>query len=68
MYSGEEGLYNLLEGSKIDIRFLGDEYKQKKVTGVDLNIPIHYLDRSHGWSTTKFKTLIYEQINGKDIL
>ena len=62
MYSGEDKLYNLLEGSKIDIRFLGDDYKGKKITGEDLNIPIHYLDRSHKWSTTKFKTLIYEQI------
>lgn len=62
MYSGEDELYNLLEGSKIDIRFLGDDYKTKKVTGEDLNLPIHYLDRAHKWSTTRFKTLIYEQI------
>ena len=68
MYSGEEVLYNLLEVSKIDIRFLGDDYKQKQITGSDLKIPIHYLNRSHGWSTTKFKTLIYEQINAKNLL
>jgi glycerol-3-phosphate cytidylyltransferase len=68
MYSGEDRLYDLLEGSKIDIRFLGDDYKQKQITGSDLKIPIHYLNRSHGWSTTKFKTLIYEQINAKNLL
>jgi glycerol-3-phosphate cytidylyltransferase len=65
MYSGEEVLYNLLEDSKIDIRFLGDDYKGKKITGEDLNIPIHYLDRTHKWSATKFKTLIYEQIKNE---
>ena len=43
---------------KIDVRFLGNDYKGKDFTGKDLNIPIHYLDRSHGWSTTKFKKLI----------
>ena len=31
----------------------------------NLNIPIHFLDRSHGWSTTKYKELIYKQIDGK---
>lgn len=68
VYSGEDELYNLLKDLKPAIRFLGDDYKDKKITGEDLNIPIHYLDRSHGWSTTKFKTLIYQQIDGKDLL
>ena len=42
----------------IDVRFLGDDYQGKEFTGMELNIPIHYLDRSHGWSTTKYKELI----------
>lgn len=67
-YSGEDGLYSLLKELKPEIRFLGDDYKGKEITGEDLNIPIHYLDRSHGWSTTKFKTLIHQQIDGKDLL
>jgi glycerol-3-phosphate cytidylyltransferase len=66
-YSGEEDLYSLLEEVDPDVRFLGDDYKGKKITGEDLNIQTVYLDRSHGWSTTKFKTLIHEQINGKNI-
>lgn len=66
-YNGEEDLYKLLEEVDPDVRFLGDDYKGKKITGEDLNIQIVYLDRSHGWSTTKFKTLIHEQINGKNI-
>jgi glycerol-3-phosphate cytidylyltransferase len=66
-YNGEDDLYELLQEIDPDVRFLGDDYKGKKVTGEDLNIQIVYLDRSHGWSTTKFKTLIHEQINGKNI-
>ena len=57
-YSLEIDLYKLISSRKIDVRFLGNDYKDKDFTGKDLNIPIHYLDRSHGWSTTKFKKLI----------
>ena len=57
-YKLETDLYELLSNLDIDIRFLGDDYKSKPFTGDDLNIPIHFLDRSHGWSTTKFKNKI----------
>ncbi|MAD28368.1 MAG: glycerol-3-phosphate cytidylyltransferase [Woeseiaceae bacterium] len=62
-YSTEAELYKLISSRSIDVRFLGDDYKNKDFTGKDLNIPIHYLDRSHGWSTTKFKKLISDSIN-----
>ena len=61
-YQIESDLYDILQTEQIDIRFLGDDYKDKAFTGDDLGIPIHYLDRSHGWSTTKFKKLIAETI------
>lgn len=67
LYSGEDELLSILKNSRIDIRFLGEDYRDKDYTGKELGIPVHYLDRSHGWSTTKFKTLIYEQIHGKDL-
>ena len=62
-YCTEAELYTLISSRKIDIRFLGDDYRNKDFTGKDLNIPIHYLDRSHGWSTTKFKQLIANSID-----
>ena len=61
-YQIESDLYDILKTEQIDIRFLGDDYKDKAFTGDDLGIPIHYLDRSHGWSTTKFKKLIADTI------
>ena len=61
-YQTESDLYKILKKTKIDIRFLGDDYKDKPFTGDDLEIPIHYLDRSHGWSTTKFKKLIADTV------
>ena len=48
--------------NEYDIRFLGDDYRNKSFTGDDLNIHIHYLNRDHGWSTTKFKNLITKTI------
>ena len=59
-YTYEEQLYDLLKLGQFDVRFLGDDYKDKPFTGDDLKVPIHYIDRSHGWSTTKFKRLIAE--------
>ena len=59
-YTYEEQLYDLLKMGEFDVRFLGDDYKDKPFTGDDLKIPIHYLNRDHGWSTTKFKKLIAE--------
>ena len=60
IYTLESDLLHLLNTLNPEIRFLGDDYKDKPFTGYDLGIPIHYLDRSHGWSTTKFKKLIAE--------
>ena len=61
-YQIESDLYDILKTEQIDIRFLGDDYKDKAFTGDDLGMPIHYLDRSHGWSTTKFKKMIAESV------
>ena len=58
-YTYEEQLYDLLRVGEFDVRFLGDDYiDRKSFTGKDLNIPIHFINRDHGWSTTKFKKLI----------
>jgi glycerol-3-phosphate cytidylyltransferase len=51
-YNSEDELYQLLKTRNIGIRFLGDDYKGKPITGEDLNIPVYYIDRSHGYSTT----------------
>ena len=67
-YNTEKELTFILENSNADIRFLGDDYKGKTSTRSHLEMPVYYVDRSHGWSATKFKTLIYEQINGKNNL
>lgn len=57
-YNTEGDLVELLKRLKPDIRFLGDDYKNAKITGAELNIPIIFLDRSHGYSMTEIKKRI----------
>lgn len=62
-YDTENELYWMLKDGDYGVRFLGDDYIGKSFTGDDLEIPIHYLNRDHGWSTTKYKTLIAQSLN-----
>lgn len=62
-YNTESELTDILNKVKPTIRFLGDDYKGKGSTRGHLKIPIHYVDRSHGWSTTKLKNLIRDELN-----
>ena len=61
-YTYEKELVDLIYRLNPDIRFLGDDYRGKTYTGFELDIPIHYLNRDHGWSTTKFKKLIADTL------
>ena len=63
-YTLESELYDYLKTNVnvIDVRFLGDDYIGKPFTGKDLHIPIHYINRDHGWSTTKFKKQIANEV------
>lgn len=61
-YDTENELYHMLKDGDFNVRFLGDDYIGKSFTGDDLDIPIHYLNRDHGWSTTKYKQLIADSL------
>ena len=61
-YTYESELYQLIKNGNFNIRFLGDDYQNKKFTGDDLGIKVHFLNRDHGWSTTKFKKLISKNL------
>ena len=62
-YNSENDLRNLIVKIKPDIRFLGDDYRDRTdYTGWGLPPKIIFLSRSHGWSTTKFKKLIANSI------
>ena len=54
-YNTEKELLFLIKSINPDVRFLGDDYIAKPYTGKELGTLIHWISRSHGWSTTKFK-------------
>ncbi|MBS1652568.1 MAG: adenylyltransferase/cytidyltransferase family protein [Bacteroidetes bacterium] len=57
-YNSEDELLLILKNKKIDIRFLGEDYKGRAITGQDLSIKIHYTNRSHGLSTSIYRKKI----------
>jgi len=61
-YNTEAELTFLLQSIDPDVRFLGDDYQFAEFTGAELRIPIHYIDRFHRWSTTKFKKQIADEV------
>lgn len=60
IYESEEDLEKLLANFTPDIRFLGDDYIDRQYTGIGISKQVHFVDRKHNWSTTKFKQQIYE--------
>jgi glycerol-3-phosphate cytidylyltransferase len=62
VYHSEEELYQLLIHEKVNIRFLGEDYKGRPITGGDLPIEIYYTNRSHGLSTSQYLRQIAERI------
>lgn len=58
LYGNEEELTKIMTEGNYQIRFLGDDYRGKPITAPEAITKIHYLDRSHGYSTTKIKERI----------
>ena len=58
-YDSEDDLTEIMKSGNFDVRFLGDDYRGRKITSPEAISNIHYLDRSHGYSTTAiFKRII----------
>ena len=61
-YTTEKELEEILKNTKYHVRILGDDYVGKYATAQEYSDEIAYIDRSHGWSTTKYKHLICESL------
>ena len=61
-YDTEADLLNMLSILNINIRFIGWDYKDKKITGEqickDRDIKIQYIHRSHSWSSSTLRERI----------
>jgi len=61
-YQTEEELTEIMTNGNFDVRFLGDDYRGKPITAPHSIQKIHYLDRSHGYSTTYILDRIKERL------
>ncbi len=59
-YNSEFELEQIIKISKANIRFLGQDYKGKLITGRELIKEIYYTNRDHGLSTSHYRNRIIE--------
>jgi len=59
-YCTESDLLTILQTQKIDVRFVGEEYKGIAFTGSELPIPIRYTSRKHGLSSTELRKRLHK--------
>jgi glycerol-3-phosphate cytidylyltransferase len=52
VYETELDLYNLLKGLKPNVRFVGEDHKDKPFTGDDLEIRVIFNSRNHNYSSS----------------
>ena len=54
-YSNETCLMDILLTKNIDVRFDGEDYRDKRFTGDELDIPVVYTSRKHSFSSTELR-------------
>ena len=68
-YNTEEDLMDILQSFVIDVRIIGDDYRDKDFTGKqyceDKGIQIYYNKRDHRFSSSALKKAVYEQERDK---
>ena len=68
-YNTEEDLMDILQSFVIDVRIIGDDYRDKDFTGKqyceDKGIQIYYNKRDHRFSSAALKKAVYEQERDK---
>ena len=57
-YDTEQSLVDLLQSQEIDIRFIGEDYREREFTGSDLPIEVFYTSRQHSFSSTDLRKVI----------
>jgi glycerol-3-phosphate cytidylyltransferase len=63
-YNTEDELVDLIQLYRVDIRFIGEDYREKPFTGDDLeNIEIFYNRRDHRFSSSGLKRHVQETYN-----
>jgi glycerol-3-phosphate cytidylyltransferase len=71
-YATEQDLEDILRSFKLDVRIVGDEYKEKNFTGraycEEKGIELYYNGRDHRFSSSSLRKEVANKENNKDIL
>jgi len=65
-YSTEKELMDILTSFPIDVRIIGEEYRDKQFTGYNLPLAVYFNSRQHSFSTTELRQRVL-QANTKTI-
>ena len=60
-YETEDDLYALIMNNNIDLRIIGNEYRNEDFTAREIGIEIYYNARNHKWSTTELRERILDE-------
>ena len=60
-YETEDDLYALIMNNNIDLRIIGNEYRNEDFTAREIGIEIYYNARNHQWSTTELRERILNE-------
>lgn len=69
-YSTEQDLEDILRSFKLDVRIVGEEYKNKDFTGrkycEEKGIELYYNSRDHRFSSSGLRKIVYDKENLKN--
>ena len=63
-YATEDDLLNILKNLNPDVRILGSDWENKKYTGYNLTIDVHFHNKFHEWNTLNLRKRIYNAEKG----
>lgn len=58
VYATEKDLVDVLNAFPIDVRILGEEYRDRQFTGNDIEMEFYFNKRQHSFSTTELRNRI----------
>jgi len=59
-YGTEKELMDILTSYQIDVRIIGEEYRDKQFTGYNLPISVYFNSRQHSFSTTELRQRVLD--------
>jgi glycerol-3-phosphate cytidylyltransferase len=59
-YATEKELMDILTSYPIDVRIIGEEYRDKQFTGFNLPIAVYFNSRQHSFSTTELRQRVLD--------